>query len=175
MRQKLLASAAMSCFLLSFAMPAMAAPETPTATVEVDLRGAVQAALAHTSGYVLEAEREREGGKLIYEVDIVHDSKITEVEIDAANGKIIEAETDDVENRIKAFLASGRKLDALKAAKVSLADAVAKAEEETKAKALEAEFEHEDGQYVYEIELKADGERMEALVNADTGAVQRKK
>lgn len=174
MRYNLPATATLSCLLLSFFAPAMAAPEN-TPVAETDLRGAIQAALAHTSGHVLEAEREREGGKLIYEVDIVHDSKITEVEIDAVTGKVTEAETDDVENRVKAFLTSRKKLDALKAAKVSLPDAVAKAEEETKAKALEAEFEREDGRYVYEIDLQAGDERMEVTVDAETGAVQREK
>ncbi len=174
MRYNLTASTAISCILLSFSAPVFAAPDN-TSGAEMDLRTAVQAALAHTSGHVLEAEREREDGKLIYEVDIVHDSKITEVEIDAATGKVIEDEKDDLENRVKAFLTSRKKIDALKAAKLSLSDAIAKAEEETKAKALEAEFEREDGQYVYEIELQAGGESMEVMVDAETGTLQHKK
>lgn len=173
MRPNFYAMATIACLSLTLAAPAMAAPETLPGAAEVDLRAAVRAALEHTSGHVLEAEREREDGKHIYEIDIVQDGKITEVNVDVATGKVVGAETDDVENRVKALLLSRKKLDALKAAKVSLSDAVAKAEEEMKAKAVEAEFKHEDGKYVYEIELKADGGRIEALVDADTGAVRK--
>lgn len=181
MSQRSFAALAVSSLFLLPAMPAMATPEeTPSdSTVmnsgEMGLRAAVMAAQAHTSGQVLEAEPEREGGKRVYEVDIVHEGKITEVKIDAETGKVNKAETDDLENQIKLLFLSDKKLNALKNARVSLADAIMKAEAETQGKALEAQFERDNGLYGYAIELEtADDERRMVTVNADTGAVQTK-
>lgn len=55
---------------------------------------------------------------------------------------------------------------------VSLADAVTAAEAHTNARAMSAEFEREDGVYIFEIELlTVSGAELEAHVDASTGAV----
>ncbi|HEU5048647.1 MAG TPA: PepSY domain-containing protein [Rickettsiales bacterium] len=160
-------TATLSCF--AFAASAMALPNV-THIVHNDLHAAVLAALAHTPGQVLEADQER--GEENYEIDIVHDHQITEVEVDAETGKVVEAKTDEIKHRIKAFFISDKKIAALKAAKISMPDAIAKAEDSTHARAISAEFEREDEQYVYEIKLEADGKRIKARVNANTGHME---
>ncbi len=60
---------------------------------------------------------------------------------------------------------------AFNSASVSLTDAIHAAEAKTGAKAIAAEFEDEDGAFVYEVELiDADGAEWEAYVDIDSGA-----
>jgi uncharacterized membrane protein YkoI len=160
-----LITAALSCFILSTTAPVMAA----TGIVETGLRDCVNVALEHTPGQVLEVERERKDGKQVYEIDIVHGSQITEVSVDITTKKVIRAKTDDVKHRIKKELISDGTLAALRGAKITLPEAIAKVEEAKQAKASEVEFKREDGQYVYEIEMEANENHMEVLVDANTG------
>lgn len=174
MRQNSLLNIALCCLFISAAPVAMAASGDSATATETDLHAAVRTALAHTPGQVLEAEHERENGKKMYEIDIVNDSKITEVTVDASTGKVTKAETDDIKHRVKEFFISSAKLDALKQAKISLTDAIAKVEDETKGKAVEANFEREGSRYVYEIKLKEDDKCHKALVDVESGAVETK-
>lgn len=55
---------------------------------------------------------------------------------------------------------------------ISLTKAIMAAEKKTGAKAMSAEFEDEDGTFIYDIELlTAEGEEIEAEVNAKTGSI----
>lgn len=162
---------AISSFSLLLATASLAA-ESSSDTSKTGLRAAVQAALEHTPGQVLEADQER--GEKTYEIDIVHDGQITEVDVDATTGKVIktETETDKIKHHIKKALFADKTLTALKNAKVSLPDAITKAEDTTHAKAVAAEFDHEDGQYVYEIKLKADDKQVKTYIDANSGEVK---
>ncbi len=61
---------------------------------------------------------------------------------------------------------------AFQASPVSLAQAIQAAQTETGAKAISAEFENEDGAWVYTVELSAaDGSETEVDVSAQTGAI----
>lgn len=72
------------------------------------------------------------------------------------------SDSDDDEAEHKAFLVSS----------VRLVDAVAAAEAHTGARAMMAEFEKENGDYIFEVELLTDkGTELEAHVDASTGAV----
>ncbi len=66
----------------------------------ITFQQALEAALAKAGGGVIKAELEVEDGNLMYSFEIVRDDKrITEVEIDAGNGKVLgtEDETAEVE------------------------------------------------------------------------------
>ncbi len=171
MSKNLLVTTTLSCFILSTAASVMAA-ETATGIVETGLRKAVDVALEHTPGQVLEVEREHKDGKQVYEIDIVHGSQITEVSVDIVAQKVIRAKTDDMKHRVKKELITDKTLAALLGAKITLPEAIAKAEEANQAKASEVEFKHEDGTYVYEIEMEANEKHMEVLVDANTGELR---
>ncbi len=171
MLRYLLMGTALSCFILPTASSAVAA-EPATGIVETGLRKAVDVALAHTSGQVLEVEREYKDGKQVYEVDIVHGNQLTEVSVDVIEQKVIRAKTDDVKHRIKKSLISDKTLAALRGAKVTLPEAIAKAEEARQAKASEVDFKREDGRYVYEIKMQANDKHMEVLVDINTGELR---
>jgi uncharacterized membrane protein YkoI len=62
---------------------------------KISLVDAVQAALAATPGQAIKAELENENDYLVYGVEIVGaDGKITDVKVDAGNGKILASEID---------------------------------------------------------------------------------
>jgi len=171
MSKNSLVTTALSCFILGAAAPAVAA-ETATGIVETGLRKAVDVALEHTPGQVLEVERERKDDKQVYEIDIVHGSQITEVKVDIVTQKVIRAKTDDLKHRVKKEVIPDETLAALRGAKITLPDALAKAEEAKQAKASEVDFKRKDGQYVYEIEMEANEKHMEVLVDANTGELR---
>jgi uncharacterized membrane protein YkoI len=55
---------------------------------------------------------------------------------------------------------------------ISLSDAIASAQTQTGARAIAAEFEDEDGTYIYEIELiSANGDELEVHIDAITGEI----
>lgn len=172
MSKNLLITAALPCFMLLTTTPAMAAEGAAVGIVETSLRDCVNIALEHTPGQVLEVERERKDGKQVYEIDIVHGSQITEVSVDIATKKVIRAKTDDVKHRVKKELIPDATLAALRGSKITLPEAIAKAEEAKQAKASEVDFKHESGAYVYEIELEANEKHMEVLVDANTGELR---
>jgi uncharacterized membrane protein YkoI len=56
---------------------------------------AIQIALAEVKGQVFQVSTEKEGGKILYEVEIFYNGNIVEVEIDASTGNIIEIEWEE--------------------------------------------------------------------------------
>jgi len=62
-------------------------------------------------------------------------------------------------------------VNALQRVKISMTDAIAAAERETKGKALEASLEVERGQTYYEVEVFSEQGLLEVHVDADSGAV----
>src|SRR5882757_525956 len=70
-------------------------PEDLPALTKISFETALKAALAASPGSAIKAELEVEGGNLMYSFEIVGaDKKITEVEIDAGNGKVLDVDRD---------------------------------------------------------------------------------
>ena len=70
---------------------------------KITFQQAVAAALKASPGSIIQAELEVEGGNLMYSFRIVGgDKKITEVEIDAGNGKVLDTEKEEDEKEEKA-------------------------------------------------------------------------
>lgn len=64
--------------------------------VTVNAEQAMTIALTDIPGKVIEAELEREDGKLIWEIELVNsENQVYEFEIDAMDGRILEKELDD--------------------------------------------------------------------------------
>lgn len=79
------------------------APANLPALAKISFQDALRAALAKAPGSVIKAELEVEDGNLMYSFEIVSaDRKITEVEIDAGNGKVLNTENEDGEKEAKA-------------------------------------------------------------------------
>ena len=56
------------------------------------------AALAVRSGRVVKAELDDEDGYLVWQIDVQHAKGTTEIAVDAGDGKVLAAETDDDED-----------------------------------------------------------------------------
>lgn len=56
---------------------------------------AIEIALGEVDGRVLGVETEREGGRILYNVEIMSDREMAEVEVDAKTGRVLEVEFGD--------------------------------------------------------------------------------
>lgn len=79
------------------------APADLPGLAKISFQQALAAALAKSPGSVIKAELEIEDGNLMYSFEIVgRNKKITEVEIDAGNGKVLNTENEESEKEDKA-------------------------------------------------------------------------
>ena len=70
-------------------------PADLPALAKVSFEQALKAALAASAGSVIKAELEVEDGNLMYSFEIVGaNKKVTEVEVDAGNGKVLDVDSD---------------------------------------------------------------------------------
>lgn len=150
--------------------PVLGAPaQEANQNARVGLTVAIQSVLEKQPGYVLEIEPEDYAGKRIYQVDVIHENKITQVDVDAVTGTILETEADSFKNRMKSYLTSERIYSGLKEAKIPMHDAVGKAEVETSAKAVKAQFEMDRERSMYAVTLVDGDKRIMAIIDANTG------
>ncbi|WP_324781143.1 PepSY domain-containing protein [Thiobacillus sedimenti] len=64
----------------------------------ISLQQAVSAAEQHVGGKASRAEYERHKGQGVFEVEVVNGTSVTDVKVDAGNGKVIEATADTVDH-----------------------------------------------------------------------------
>lgn len=143
------------------------------AAPQTSLAQAIEAAEAAVSdGVAMEAEFEREDGRTTYEIELVQQTGVTRVIIDAATGEILSREGPNIAERAAAV--AGRAASYVESfitgdqqvTRGALARAVQQAETSTGARAVEAELE-DDGP-VFEIELiNPERGRIEVTVNAE--------
>tara|TARA_R110000787_G_scaffold257770_1_gene362961 strand:- start:1560 stop:2117 length:558 start_codon:yes stop_codon:yes gene_type:complete len=112
---------------------------------------AVVLAEKHTGGRALKIGLEREDGAYRYEVKVVTKDKVSEVTIDPASGTVTRVEDD---GRIARLLDREDKaaFGELVKSPVTLSTAIETAENETGGKAIEAEWESEDGKPELKVE-----------------------
>lgn len=79
------------------------APADLPGLAKISFQQALTAALAKAPGSVIKAQLEVEDGNLMYSFEIVGaNKKVTEVEIDAGNGKVLNTEDEESEKEDKA-------------------------------------------------------------------------
>lgn len=130
----------------------------------------LEAAETSTGGRALEAELESEGGRLVYEIDVVRGSdEMHEVIVDAGTGEVVSSDEQTVQGLWARWIGS-EALDALAGSERSLAEVVTATEAETGAVVREVSLDDEDGRAVYEMELiRPDGGEMELEIDALSG------
>ena len=130
------------------------------AAAPVTLTQAIGTAEKESGGQALEAEAEREDGRLVYEVTTLVDGKLYEFEIDPQSGAILEKEVEEAEDD---EVPTGKIID--------IATAMTAAEAAGNGQAIEAEFETEDGRALYEVEVMSGQSVTKILVDAESGQV----
>lgn len=175
----------------AFTLTAWAAEEAKEEKVSIDqVPAAVKAAILKEGGKVEDIAREADGGKTIYEADVIKDGKEIELRV-GEDGKLVSRkiegdakdEKDEKEEKEGKDEGDAKEADqeakacdegmkALAQAKVTMVQALAIATKEGKgAKPFKADLELEDGKLMYDIELLAGEKGPEMEIDAMTGKV----
>ena len=140
-------------------------PSVPAAG-DVGLEAAKSAALKHaglSTAVFTKAERDYDDGRLEYELEFHTDSAAYEVTVDAATGRVLDYEKENLLGSTGStdIGAQAAKAAALKHAGLS----------ESQVRELQAEWDNENGRAVYEVEFKSGGMEYDYVIDAATGAV----
>lgn len=145
--------------------PANVTPSVPAAG-DVGLEAAKSAALKHaglSTAVFTKAERDYDDGRLEYELEFHTDSAAYEVTVDAATGRVLDYEKENLRSSTGStdIGAQAAKAAALKHAGLS----------EGQVQELQVEWDNEHGRAVYEVEFKSGGMEYEYVIDAATGSV----
>lgn len=130
------------------------------------------------NGVIHEAEKDRENGRLVYEIEVKNDEYEFEFKVDAENGEIIKEEKDERRGGKAANGEngnSGNTANAKDEAVISIGEAKGIAKKEVPGELEDIELERENGKLVYEVEIKnhqnGDDDNVTVYVDAITGKV----
>lgn len=140
-------------------------PSVPAAG-DVGLEAAKSAALKHaglSTAVFTKAERDYDDGRLEYELEFHTDTAAYEVTVDAATGRVLDYEKENLRGGTGStdIGAQAAKAAALKHAGLS----------EGQVQQLQVEWDNEHGRAVYEVEFKSGGMEYDYVIDAATGAV----
>lgn len=140
-------------------------PSVPAAG-DVGLEAAKSTALKHaglSTAVFTKAERDYDDGRLEYELEFHTDSAAYEVTVDAATGRVLDYEKENLRSSTGStdIGAQAAKAAALKHAGLS----------EGQVQQLQVEWDNEHGRAVYEVEFKSGGMEYDYVIDAATGAV----
>ena len=147
--------------------PANVQPSTPVnPSGDIGMEAAKSAALKHaglSTAVFTKAERDYDDGRLEYELEFHTDSAAYEVTVDAATGRVLDYEKENLRGGTGGtdIGAQAAKAAALKHAGLS----------EGQVQELQVEWDSEHGRAVYEVEFKSGGMEYEYVIDAATGAV----
>jgi len=130
------------------------------------------------NGVIHEAEKDRENGRLVYEIEVKNEEYEFEFKVDAENGEIIKEERDERRGGKAATGENGNAGNAANAtdeAVISIGEAKGIAKKEVPGELEDIELERENGKLVYEVEIKnhqnGDDDDVTVYVDAITGKV----
>lgn len=137
----------------------------------IDLHKAISISLESAGGgKVMEAKKEHENGKQVFEVEILKDGKMTEISIEAATGKIVESSTENFFSSLF-NLGEGKQREALEGAKISLEEAITIAQKDRTGQVVEAEAKFKKNQGYYEVTIIADKIETELKIDMANGSI----
>ena len=133
---------------------------------DVGLEAAKSAALKHaglSTAVFTKAERDYDDGRLEYELEFHTDSAAYEVTVDAATGRVLDYEKENLRGGTGStdIGAQAAKSAALRHAGLT----------ESQVQQLQVEWDNEHGRAVYEVEFKSGGMEYEYVIDAATGSV----
>lgn len=173
----LLTTLVVSLFGLAVAAPSFADSDVFESkrfeTAKVSLLQAIEIAERESKGKAFKAELDIEHGRVVWEIKLLTSLGLLEYEIDTESGRVSKIEDERVRGRLYSFI-KGVSLKDIDGAKSSVAEAIALAERQTSAKAIELEIEREYervGRLEYEITLRSAGSRHRVRVDAESGQV----
>jgi uncharacterized membrane protein YkoI len=151
--------------LLSLSI-ASAAAQTPEAAQLIGVTRAVEVAEKATSARALEADLDGYNGRLVYEIELVRDSRLHRVRVDAETGVVISKTAPRIE-RLWRRVFDAKSLGSSDV--LSLTPILTALEQEKNARVQDVEFENEGGVALYEIELETAAGVADVFVDARSG------
>ena len=143
---------------------ALAAPASAQETL-ISLTRAVAIAERTLAANAFEAELETDGGRLVYEIDLVRGKTFQKVLVDARSGKVVSVEKPRVEGMYRRWF-DGKRLDRVAR---PLAPLLAGLETQSNGRVHEVGFELERGRAFYEVDIETPNGVAEIAVDAATG------
>ncbi|MCM3094316.1 MULTISPECIES: PepSY domain-containing protein [unclassified Cytobacillus] len=130
----------------------------------ISIEEAKKIALSEAEGKVESIELEREKGKQVYEIDVDNGKEDFDIKINALDGEVISVkkEQDDDDQSEKEINAENI---------ISEQKAVEIAEQEVNGTMKEIELDEDDGQILYEVELKTNKGEADVDIDAESGKV----
>lgn len=128
------------------------------------------------NGVIKEAEKDRENGRLVYEIEVKNDQYEFDFKVDASNGEIIKEEREERDGKKASVTGGNENADAGEnEAVISIDEAIGIAKKEAPGKLEDIELERENGKLVYEVEIEnfenGDDEDVTVYIDAITGKV----
>ena len=170
-------SLVMALSVASFSMASVSASQAATAMNEVtaasqskiSLEQALPLANKAVKGDIISADFDQEdrNANSHYDINIVTNNNEQEVSVNANTGKVTKGDTERLD---KEDLAEYK---AMKQAKVSLSQAIKKANQTLKGKVLEVEFDMDFGKPVYKVEIGKGNQIHKVVVDSMTGKITR--
>ncbi|MEI3614719.1 PepSY domain-containing protein [Pseudogracilibacillus sp. SO30301A] len=162
-----------------------------------EVRGLIS---AQYPGTITELELEKDRNRVVYEIEIENDGMEYDLKVDGNSGEIIkikekktvaqkenQKKTTDDDKAVKEDTKDGQnqttqeiKVEKKESSKkeknnkntvIDASEAIAIAQKEFPGTVTDVELDEEDGRYIYEIEIKANGEEAEIEIDAMTGEI----
>ncbi len=134
---------------------------------QISLEQAIDIAQQQTSGDVISAGFDDNdastGGK--YEITLISDNTEYEIDIDADSGDVLNSKQETLDGD------DTTDYSALQQATVNMNEAMQTAAQSVNGTAIEAEFDIDNGQAAYEIDVAADNQRHKVVIDSSTGDV----
>ncbi|MGG4342605.1 PepSY domain-containing protein [Paenibacillus lautus] len=130
----------------------------------IGMEKAEQLALAAANGKVESMDIDRKKGKLVYDVEIQQNNRDVDVWIDAYTGKSLGVRVDRDDNDDDRDSIPGNLIGAGKASTIAVKHVKS-------GTAVEVDLDHDDGRWVYDVEVKTAKGSSEVEVNAVSGKV----
>ncbi len=139
----------------------------------IGAQAALEAACAHAGLDVnslagSKVEFDSENGRMVYEVDIYTSDAEYEYDIDALTGEVVKYHHESHGSGVTSSPSAGNYIGEAAAKEAALAHAGVSSSD---AVWLKAEFDREDGRYVYELKFTANGMKYEYKVDATSGEI----
>jgi uncharacterized membrane protein YkoI len=148
----------------ALATPAVAAKTVPGF---IGATRAVEIAEQAVGGQVLEVELDHRRNRTVYELELVKDDALHEVDIDARSGKVVARRTPVVQGYWKRFKDADEFREAGRARPLS--ELLHKLERSSGGQVVDASFEIERGQARYEVEIVTAAGKAELYLDPQTG------
>lgn len=139
----------------------------PAQNGRIGLTEAVSVAERANGGHVLDAEVDRRGGRLIYDIELVKDGQLQELVIDGGTGRVVRRATPLVENQWARWFEADRLVQVTRSGRLS--QILARLERETGGEVIDASFDVEAGRLRYELEVASRAGVTDVDLDAVTG------